>query len=281
MAAYRSLLVLLNEDECDASRTHVAIRLAQDLDCHLVGLAPTGLIDLPTSQRAAGALAEFGALAWDRLRESTVRATDAFRDRCHAAQLESFEGVVDEADKAASVLRHAHCSDLVLLTQADAEALDCPQMQEMLERVVLRSARPVLILPYVRDADNVGSRVLLAWDDSPEAARAAADALPLLVRATEVLVVSWNEGRARGSEPLRRQLDALAGWLLRHGVNAQLRVETSMVPIADAILMQAADFGSDLIVMGAYGHSRWSERLLGGATRGLLRSMTVPVLMSH
>ena len=77
------------------------------------------------------------------------------------------------------------------------------------------------------------------------------------------------------------RLDALQHWLMWQGVSADVRIETTGVDIADAMLSRAADFGADLIVMGAYGHARWAERVLGGATRGLLASMTVPVLMSH
>ena len=80
---------------------------------------------------------------------------------------------------------------------------------------------------------------------------------------------------------MRPQLDALHKWLMRHGVSAQMRVEPAGANIADAMLSHAADTNADLIVMGAYGHSRWAEVVLGGATRGLLASMTVPVLMSH
>ena len=285
---YRSLLVLLDQSSHNATRIDVAVRLAKDLDCHVVGLAATGLIELPASPRAASALAEFAAVAWDGLREEAVHNTQKFRDRCHAAQVKSCETVIDEADKAISLLRHAHCSDLVLLTQPDPDAFDHAQTQEMVEQVVLRSARPVLILPYVQTPAararhaGVGGHVLVAWDDSPEAARAVADALPLLARARRVTVLSWRErGEREDDDALRARLDALSRWLMWHGVAAEVGIEASSASIADAMLSRAADLDVDLLVMGAYGHSRWSERLLGGATRGLLRSMTVPVLMSH
>lgn len=284
---YRSLLVLLDQSNHHARRTEVAIRLAKHLDCHLVGLAATGLVDLPSSPSAAGALAAYAAQAWDALREEAVRSTQAFRDACRGADLKACETVVDEADKAASLLHHAHCSDLVLLTQPDPDAPDRAMAQEMVDQVVLRSARPVLLLPYVDaivqvDRLGAGSHVMVAWDDSPEAARAVSDALPLLTKARKVTVVSWRErGQSVDDATLRRRLDALGRWLLWHGVSAEVKVEATSAAIADAILSRAADLEADLLVMGAYGHSRWSEVLLGGATRGLLSSMTLPVLMSH
>jgi len=276
--AYRSLLVLLEQDPQDTHRVEAAIRLAKQLDGHLIGLAPTGLLDLPASPGAAAALADYAALAWDMLREQAVQATQRFADRCHAAGLRAFEAVVDEADKADSVLRHAHCSDLVLLTQAHDDAADGGITQELVEQVVLRSARPVLILPHAGHVERIGSHALVAWDDSPESARAVADALPMLARAEKVTIVAWAE---RGVQPRRAQLDGVCRWLLRHGVSAESRIEPVSAGIADAMLSAAADLDADLLVMGAYGHSRWSERLLGGATRGVLRTMTMPVLMSH
>jgi nucleotide-binding universal stress UspA family protein len=103
----------------------------------------------------------------------------------------------------------------------------------------------------------------------------------MLQRARQVEVAFWSEAATPADETVRPQLDALHRWLMWHGVSAQMQVETIGTGIADALLSHAADTNADLIVMGAYGHSRWAERVLGGATRGLLASMTVPVLMSH
>ena len=278
---YRSLLVLVDQDPLCAERTRIAVRLAKDLDCHLVGVAPTGLIDMPAAPEAASTLAEFAARAWESLRDQAERATLRFREECSAAGLKSFEAVVDENDKASSLVRHAHCSDLTVLSQADPRAGNFRLAQEFVEQVVLYSARPTLILPHAGRFENVGSRALIAWDDSREAARSVSDALPLLRRATQVQVLSWNEAGASPDKSLRPRLDALQQWLLWQGVAADVAVETTEIGIAEAMLSRAADLAADLIVMGAYGHARWAERVLGGATRGLLASMTVPVLMSH
>jgi len=122
---------------------------------------------------------------------------------------------------------------------------------------------------------------MVAWDDSREAARALADSLPLLRRFGAVQLVAWNESD-EDDATLRARLDAVCRWLARHEIEATARVEARpAAEIADAMLSRAADFEADLIVMGAYGHARWTERVLGGATRGILASMTVPVLMSH
>lgn len=279
--ACESLLVLLDDQPDCAVRTRTALALARRLDCHLLGLAPTGLLELPAASGSAAALADFAATALDLLRDRAERVAERFRRDCRDAGLSAFEAVVDAADMARSVVRHAHCSDLTLLTQADPIAPGHRAARERVETVVLHSARPTLILPHARHVERVGARVLVAWDDSREAARAVSDALPLLRGAEEVRLASWGE--ADGSDPyaLPVQLDRVQRWLARHGIDAHVQLEGQTAAIAEALLARAADWGSDLIVMGAYGHARWTERMLGGATRGLLRSMTVPVLMSH
>jgi nucleotide-binding universal stress UspA family protein len=278
---YRSLLVLLDHTPACATRADYAMRLAKRLDCHLVGLAPTDLVDLPTAPKAAASLVEYAALVWDALRDQAERATDAFRDACHAAQVKSFEAMVDEANKTNSLVRHARCSDLTVLTQADPSAPDYPVYKDLVESVILHSARPTLVLPYAGRFDSIASRVMVAWNDSREAARALSDALPLLQRASQVEVFAWIEAGSSEDKALRAQLAALQRWLMWHRVAATVRIETLGAGIAEAMLSHAADSNADLIVMGAYGHARWAERVLGGATRGLLNSMTVPVLMSH
>ncbi|HJV60755.1 MAG TPA: universal stress protein [Albitalea sp.] len=278
---YRSMLVHLDSDPLCASRTRLAIAFAKERDCHLVGLAPTGLVDLPAVPGSASSLADYAALAWDTLRDTAESVTERFREDCRAAGVKSFEALIDEAEVAASLVSHAHCCDITLLSQASPQPQRQRIAQALVEDVVLRSARPTLVVPHAGRFETFGRSVMVAWDDSREAARALADALPLLVHAKRVQVVTWNEAGTRSDDTLRPRLDAVHRWLMWHGVSADMRIETTDIGIAEAMLSRAADFGADLIVMGAYGHARWAERVLGGATRGLLAAMTVPVLMSH
>jgi len=277
--AYRSILLPLDTNPLCTERTRAATQLANQLDCHLIALAPTGVIDLPETPATAASLADLAALAWDELRDQAEEAAQHFRDACRAAGVKSFEAIVDESNAATSLVSHAHFSDLTLLTQADPDAVGHRLARSLVEQVILYSARPTLILPYAGRFDKLGDNVMVAWDDSREATRAVTDALPLLQRARQVRVIAWNE--AGDGATLGPQLDALRRWLMRHGVQADAHIETSEIGIADAMLSRAADLDTDLIVMGCYGHPRWSERVLGGATRGLLAAMTVPVLMSH
>ena len=274
---YRSILLHLDHRPHCVGRTRAAIRLATELDCHLVGLAPTGVMGMALAMDVAsvGQLAE---LAWETMRDLAREAAQTFEGACRDAGLKSFESVFDESDTATSIVRHAHCSDLCVLSQADPRAPGHLAAQAVVEQVVLQCARPTLLIPHAGSYETIGREALVAWDDSREAARAVADALPLLRRARQVQVVCWRENESSAGPA---QLEALHRWLMWQGVAAEVRTEVTDIDIADALLSRAADAGSDLIVMGAYGHARWTERVLGGATRGLLAAMTVPVLMSH
>ncbi|MEO8248727.1 MAG: universal stress protein [Burkholderiales bacterium] len=279
---YRSLLLLLDQSPLCAARTEAAIRLSQDLNAHLVGLAPTGLVEVPSAMLVAAGVRGVASDVAKNLRAQAERAAELFGQQCSAAGIKSFQTVVDEADAAKSVVQHAQSSDLTVLSQVDPGGENIAQARDLVEQVVLYSARPTLMVPYVGHWDAVGTRAMVAWDGSSEAARAVSDALPLLRLAKQVQVIQWIERETVHEETLQARLDALKQWLTHHGVKAETRLAPHPgIGIADAILSRAADFGADLIVMGAYGRGRLSERILGGATRGLLASMTAPVLMSH
>jgi nucleotide-binding universal stress UspA family protein len=149
------------------------------------------------------------------------------------------------------------------------------------ERVALAAGRPVLAIPYAGRFEAVGRRVLIGWDASREATRAVADAMPLLAAAETVSVLSIDPREGPSAHGPVPGAD-ISPHLARHGVNATVeRTVSAGVPAGDLLLSRAADLGADLLVVGAYGHSRARELLLGGVTRTLLQSMTLPVLMSH
>ncbi len=279
--AYRSLLVLLEQDDHHAARVHYAIKLAQSLDCHLVGLAPTGLLEAPVLQGSSDTLSELAGHAWRLIRQRADEAVQWFDRTCSAAGFTSRESLVVEDDKATALIRHSQCCDLAIMSQPEHGTAGYALSRALLEEMVLASARPTLIVPYAGRFEPPRHRAMIAWDEGREAARAVADALPLLSRMETVQLVTWRPIRHPEDDPLSDRLDAFSKWLLWHGVQAEARIETTDIPVAEAMLSSAADVGADLLVMGAYGHPRWTQRVLGGATRGILDTMTVPVLMSH
>ncbi len=274
--AYHTLIVHLDNSPACATRTEIAMRLAREHGSHLVGLAPTGQVQIPVD--VASSLLEPGYLvaSGQLLRNRATQACEEFEARARAAGLTSFEALVEEADHAASMIAYARCADLVVVGQTDREAPLGVVNRDLPELVALGGGRPVIVVPFVGRFDSLGRHVLLAWNDSREAARALADAMPLLQRAQKVTVLTQREP----GEP-EPPLQALEAWLARHAVKCVFAQEVSELDFGNLLLSRAADLDIELIVMGCYGRSRLMERVLGGATRSLLAQMTVPVLMAH
>jgi len=149
----------------------------------------------------------------------------------------------------------------------------------VVEGALFGSGRPVVVVPFIQKGGIKLDRVLVCWDGSRTAARAVADAMPLLRKAkqVEVLIVASERGKSNelpGAD--------LGQHLARHDLKVEVkRLNTGGVDVANTVLSYAADASADFIVMGGYGHSRLREFVLGGVTRGILQSMTVPALMSH
>ena len=180
------------------------------------------------------------------------------------------------AETAATVGALARLYDLtvVLQPEPDRDTFDNTVPQEIL----FQSGGPVIFIPYTHKGPFEPTHIGIAWDGSRLAARALRDAAPFLARAQTITIISVNEEEI----PAEVSAATLATRLARHELTARIvRMSADRTDIQPMILSIAADSGLDLIVMGGYGHSRLNERILGGVTRGMLRSMTVPTLMSH
>jgi nucleotide-binding universal stress UspA family protein len=149
----------------------------------------------------------------------------------------------------------------------------------IIESALFDSGRPVIVVPYIQKQGLKLDRVLVGWDGGRNAARAIADALPFLNRAKLIDIVIVTTGRSKSDEVPGADI---GHHLARHGVKVEIqKIVAPDVDVPNAILSYAADTSADFLVMGGYGHSRLREFVLGGATRGILTSMTIPVLMSH
>jgi nucleotide-binding universal stress UspA family protein len=277
--SYQTILVHVDNGPRAPVRVGLACRLARRFDAHLVGLHALTVVKLPGYARVAvegGApLGEYQAkLAADSARA----AKELFERAVNAAGVAKYEWRESRGDAAAVAPIHARYADLVVIGQphaADASGVE----PDFAERLLLSGGRPLLIVPYAGEFGDVGKRALVAWNASREAARAVTDAIPLLREAQGVQIVAFDpEGAAHGEIP-----GADIGlYLARHGIKVTVSQQTAPdVDVGNQLLSRAAELGSDLIVMGGYGHSRLRELVLGGVTRTLLGSMTVPVLMSH
>jgi nucleotide-binding universal stress UspA family protein len=274
---YRTIVVHLSAEARRRERLALAAGLAASFEAHLVALfAPAELLVPFVLTGNAGPVIE------SELRRREELATEAKRE--FDAALGGFgapkaEWRRPEGAPLAALRLSARYADLVVVGQRDPDLAPGEGMPGyFVEEVVLSAGRPVLVVPYAGRFPRTGTRVLVAWNASREAARAVADALPLLQRAQAVEVVAFEPHAAdHGAEPGAD----IALYLARHGVRVSAARQRAGIDVGAQILSRAADSEADLIVMGAYGHSRAREIVLGGATRTLLEAMTVPVLMAH
>jgi nucleotide-binding universal stress UspA family protein len=275
--SYKTILVHIDPGKRNSVRVEIAIRIARQHDAHLVALHALAPFEPP-----GYVMAEMGPSIVDAQRQmaavAMARTEGEFTQQVSAADLRNVEWRTAVEDPVDAMTLHARYADLVVIGQTDTSvslnvAADFP------ERLVLAAGRPVLIVPSVGSFATVGKRILVAWNPSREATRAVTDAIPLLQRADTVHVMAVN--------PKAGEHGTVAGadiglYLARHGVRVEVKTDHGAeIDVGNELLSRAADLDADLIVMGGYGHSRLKEWVLGGATRTILESMTVPVLMSH
>jgi nucleotide-binding universal stress UspA family protein len=276
---YRTIVVHVGADARRKERLDVACGLAAAFEAHLVGLFALTEFMVPFAVGGnAGAVIE----AERRWRDDVAR--EAKRDFDAAAQragLQTAEWRRSERGALGAARLSARYADLVVVGQHDRDRSAEERMPGFfVEDLALSAGRPILVVPYAGHFPRLGSRVLVAWNASREAARALTDALPLLQRARSVEVVAFEPQRSDADHGAEPGAD-IALYLARHGVKVTAARQQAGIDIGAQILSRAADSDADLIVMGAYGHSRAREIVLGGATRSLLEAMTVPVLMAH
>jgi nucleotide-binding universal stress UspA family protein len=274
----KDILLHLSSDTKHDLAAPYAVSVAEAFGAHLVALTfgyepvlpafPEGglPVDFIDAQRALAQ--ETASAALTKLGAAAERAGVAVESRL----------VTTSVAGGADIFGHlARRFDLSIVSQANPDATGPQDL--IIEAALFQSGRPVVVVPYIQRAGLTLDRVLVCWDAGRHAARAIADALPFLRRAkaVEVLTVA--------AEPLESD-DLSSADIARHLARHDLKVELKRIvsggsDVANTILSHAADVSADFIVMGGYGHSRLREFILGGATRGLLSSMTVPTLMSH
>ena len=255
----------------------VAFALASAHGAHLIGLHVSS--DPTTSfQTLPGPIPSELMIAIEgRIEDEQSRSQAGFKAAAARHGL-SAEWRVESGDPASRIGIHARYADLTVMGQWDEG--DRSSDPELPTAVATMTGRPVLIVPRTGRFEVVGKRVLVCWNASREATRAVTDALPVLQMAEQVTVLAVNPdgGEEHGEVPSAD----ISHYLARHGVSAEAsRTYAENIDIADTILSRASDLGCDLIVMGAYGHSRTREWIFGGVTRSIMRTMTRPVLISH
>ena len=278
--SYKTILIHLDESPNIDARINLAAQLALTHEAHLIGLATTG-ISRYFYESMATAVSEVGIGPYmDTLRERASARLQHFEDKVRQLGVSSYEKhLADDEAEGCLALRARYC-DLIILGQYDPEGSIPSVYADLPEYVTLNGGCPVLIIPYVGSYPLKPEHILIAWDGGQEAAKAVRNALPFLQAAKSVEVAVFNaqqEPDKHGEEPGAD----IALYLARHHVKANVRQEQVEIPVGEALLSLAADLHADLLVMGCYGHSRFREILLGGVSRTILDSITLPVLMSH
>lgn len=287
MSAFATILVHAESDLAASGRLRLAMDLARRFEASLTGLAAADPV-IPILADAVGA---DGVLVAQILENAEARARTELdaaeqRFRAVAAPMDAarcdWGGLLERP--AAALLRQAAAADLVILGRGEVregqEYLVPPDPGD----VLMQAGRPVLVVPPGIDKVT-GRRILLAWKESREARRTAADALPFLVQAEQVLLLEIADRGAAAEElaAARARLEGVARWLGRHGVTG-IRSEAIALraPTVPEELLQAAEaLRTDLILAGGYGHSRLREWAFGGVTRALLQQSPVCCLLSH
>lgn len=282
--SYKTILLHVDQTKNVSDRIKLAAAIAKGEKAHLVGVALTGvsryIYQTGLMSDMDPNLTTHLSTHLDLLRRRAQEALAEFERIVRAMGVDSFETALVDDEAGAGMCLKARYSDLVVIGQTDLAQPSPAVMSDFPEHVLMNSGRPVLIVPYTGKLDTVGTRVLVAWDAGVCATRAVTSALPILRRADIVEVAIFNavsQGEAHGELPGAD----IAQYLARHGIRVDVRNEKTDMDIGNALLSRATDLGCNLIVMGGYGHSRFREILLGGVTRTVLESMTVPVLMSH
>ena len=284
--AIKDILVHLD----GSARSDALLAFAASLACrHSAHLTAVHVVELPTPAMFFGdpsglvdprLIEEMMSELRERSTKEAARIAQKFDEHVRLNAIEGewrpVEGYIAE-----TVALHARYADLAIIGQRDPGDASQLMAGNVAETTLLSSGRPVLMLPYVGSYPTVGRKLLVAWKSTREAAHAVNDALPLLRQADNVTVLSINPKEGIGGDGDVPAADIVLH-LARHGIKASAAHTVAMeISEGDALLSYADDIGADLIVAGGYGHSRTRELVLGGVTRTLLTTMTVPVFLSH
>jgi nucleotide-binding universal stress UspA family protein len=276
---YKTILVHADLSPAAGARMRLAARLANAQGAHLIGTALTGVsrFVIPEGMELGGASI---AAQYEQAHREASQALEMFEAVARAEGVSSYEQRLANDDVDGGMALQARYSDLVIAGQTDRSLAVPGSRYDLPEYVLLNSPRPVLITPYAGCPGELAAHALLAWDASQEAARAATLALPLLKAAQQVTVVVFN-GHHDPERFGERPGADIALYLARHGVRAEVLRQPLNIDVGNGLLSLAADINAGVLVMGGYGHARYRELLLGGATATVLQSMTIPVLMAH
>lgn len=275
---FKDINVHIDSTPQSANRLKAAMAMAARHEAHLVGVYAIPRPYIPTYAEVHISQEILDAQRQAAL-DAAAKAETAFTEATANSGL-SVEWRAQEGDVGVVLGFNSRFADLTIVGQPDPGQSLFPGDRDMPDRLILTAGRPVLVVPFAYTGELPAKTVLVAWDESSLASRAIHDALPLLKMADKVVVLAVNPDP---DPSFRRDPGAdIAAHLARHGVKAEAsHVVSDEVDVGNMLLSRAADVSADILVMGAYGHARWSELLLGGVTNKVLSHQALPVMMSH
>ncbi len=274
------IAIHLNDDTVCERRMDIGLRLAKERGAQAVGVYPSASV--------AGLQQDENILPQD-VRTTLRKRRDEHREATRAQFLDKAQALGVQAqwrtphgDAEDGLTLHARYCDLLVMSKADSTDSLTSLRPNLPEAVVMASGRPVLLLPNFGTIDTIGQRVLLCWDQRREAARAFSDAAPLLRHSQALTIVEIDRDDKRAQDLDIHEND-LADYCVSLGYPKpkHLLKDSKGYGVGNVILNTATDTDADLIVMGAYGHSRMRQWIMGGATSTLLSTLTVPVLLAN
>lgn len=277
--SYRDILVHLTLDPRNAARTQMAIGMARRFGARVSGLYTVPPPNVPYYM-GEYIPTELIQKQMDEAQKSSVGAKDDFLRICADAGIEHRWLASDLAPVEALRLA-SRSADIALVGQPDPNPTDpaaIPYGTDVLpHELALQAGRPILAVPHAGDFGEIGRRVLVAWNGKREAARALHDAMPVL-RGAEVVHIVTIGAERKGRTPL----SDIAGHMQRHGLRLETAIITSNgAKVGVKLLEEARARGCDMMVMGAFGHSRLREMVFGGVTETVLSNMALPILLSN
>ena len=275
--SYANILLQIDLDAFPTATVHLAARLADRYGARLIGAAAEGL--RPPLVVDGVAVDDEATRTAERARIEAQLGTVEQRFRGLVGHLPDIDWRGGVAAPAANLLRHARAADLILLPRRPYHGDSDPLRTVDPAEIVVEAGRPVLVVPWGRETISARS-VVVAWKNTREARRALRESVRFLASAEEVTLLGIQEPDA--TEPIKPELEDVAGYLRRHAVTANVSIRREIKgTVADELILAASAAGADLIVAGAYGHSRFREWVLGGVTRDLIRDAPVPCFFSH
>lgn len=273
---FKTVLVHLDTDAQRDVRFEIAVDMVRKSDGHLIGIHPVEPPYLPPSLGELSGPIEAEVVEAQR-RESADRV-DRLRAWFESEQQRTglnLEFRTEEGDPGAALVAQGRYSDVLIIGQGDEDSV-FPDAS-MVERVILDGGCPVCVVPQQATGKTVSGTVVVAWNDSKEAAHAITAAMPLLMAAEKVIVLQVDSPRMDETQAEDKALQ-----LGRLGVRCEAHhVGSSGRPIGEVLVSTIANLGADSVIMGAYGHTRLREWVLGGATRSILLKMPVPVIFAN